>query len=1053
MKNFKKLFVLAALLVPVAITTSSGGFERVKVIASTENHDVFIGDIVKVETRRLEYNGEHKDVSGLIINPRGDSFQGRSFTISEAGLYKVVYEAYFGHHKEEQVINYLCKRRSSDFFTITNPVNISYGEYRYNTSAYHHEGVLIDVKNGTQIKFNEALSVDDFLVDQTQTTPNKGYKDRTSSPDAHSLIDFLVDPNVYMNTDFTVMTIRLTDSVDASNYVDIRIEDGYYSGSPDSGSLSRVRAGASCNWQLGWEADNVEGKANQGKYHNGESGAGLNLSFRGQPYSDQILSAQILYCSANERLYAYRGSLETDFAYFINELSDPIEYGNNAWGGFESGKFFLSIVPNSFSNSTGRLLIKSVGKYVLNDKILIDNEAPVISVNTQGYDTTNLPRAVVGRRYPVFDASVYDNFDSNLSYDVSVTYRDTVEQKDIDVSISNGSFLASKSGFYTIRYNAKDRSGNAANTISLRVMTTDTFDNVVLNLLTGESTVDAYEVTQFPSVDDVETNGGIGNIVIKRRIIDPRGNEVKISGDEFQPNLVGDYQAVYTGTDHIGNVGETTYTLHVEALGAPKFISEPNLPPALIKGYKYQIDNIKAINTVNDEVVEVTPEIFVDGEIYTGQYTADGTETTVRYKAGTTTKDVSLKVFDVANGEGGFRHERFFYSELSDIVASENTFGSTSNVKLSFSSNGSCYFIKELNPDDFFIGMSKVTNESHLNIIRIKLIDSVDQTITVTFEINLSEKKIQAPYLPLLPFELNGEKIGLKYNDRKKSFLDTNQNSLGTIIKDDNGNPFNGFKRGLYLKIEVDEVSEPSCLTVGSICNQTLDYSMKARDYVLPSIRYNSPFISEQQKGNNFVYPTFEAFDVLSDIKSTSIQIKGPGISPISGGKDMSLTFVIRNTGDYYVYYTAKDSSNNEKPVAEIVSVYDDIKPTITVNNPPKSQYSLNESFTVSSYTASDDSGIYTVDVILIMPTNEMRILTHHEHNEDEEYDKIEYALDLEKGIYDSNFIVNNTTCRLNMAGNYRLRFVVYDAVYSEIAEDYVGAYNTTTVEYSFTVK
>ena len=1042
MKNIRRLFVLAALLLPVAISSSGGTFESIRVLASTENHDVFIGDTIDVEARRLEHNGEHKDVSGLIFNPRGDSFQGRSFTITEPGLYKVVYNAYFGHHKEEQVINYLCKRKSSDFFTITNPVSISYGEYRYNSAAYHHEGVLIDVKNGTEIKFNEALSVDDFLVDQYQSDPTRGYKDRNATIDAHSLIDFLVDPSVYMNTDFTAMTIRLTDSVDKTNYVDIRIEDGYYTGSYDSGSLSWVRVGASCNWQLGWEWEKVEGKINQGKYHNGRSGTGLNLSYRAQPYNNQIFSAQILYCSENQRFYNYRGSLETDFAYFINELSDPIVYGNSAWNGFESGKFFLSIIPTAFSNATGRILVKSVGKYVLNDNIIADNEAPVINVDTQGYDTTNLPRAVIGSRYPVFKANVFDNYDSDLDYEVSVTYRDSVNKKDIDVSVSNDSFIPTKSGVYTIKYNAKDRSGNVADTVSLKVITVGAFDDIVLNLATSEITLDAYEIAQIPSIDEINPTGGIGNVSIARKVFDPNGNEITINGNEFRPTLVGDYRVVYTGTDYIGNTGEATFTVHAQALSAPKLISEPNLPPALIKGFKYSFDNIKAINTVDNKVVEVVPEILINDAPQSGKYTADGTQTKVTYKAGATSKDYFLNVVDVSNGEEGFDHSKYFYSKDSSIVASESTYEGNANVTFSFSSEGSTTFIKELNPDNFYLGMSLISGESHLNVIRVKFADALNKDVTITFEINLSDGTIQAPYLPILPFEVNGEKVSMQYNDQNKSFLDTNQNSLGTIIRDDNGDPFNGFKRGVYLTIEVDEVSSASSLAIEKICNQPLGYRNKGKDRVEPSIRYNSALVSEQQKGNDFVYPTFEAFDVLSDINSSSISISRPGGSPINGSKDMTSTFKIENAGEYRITYTARDSSNNTKKVIEIVSVYDDIKPTLVVNNTPKDSYKLNDSFTIPSYTANDESGIYTVDVILIMPTNEMRILTHHVHNEDEGIDSVEYALDLEKGIYDSSFIVNNTTCKLQMTGTYRIRFVAYD-----------DAYNTTTVEYSFQVK
>lgn len=1040
MKNVRKLFVLAALLLPVALTSTHSTFENVRVLATTENHDVFIGDTIEVETRRLTHNDEYKDVKGLIYNPNGDSFEGRSFTITEPGLYKVVYQAYFGHHKEEQVINYLCKRKSENFFTITNPVDISFGEYRYNTADYHHGGVLIDVKNGTEVKFNEPLSVEDFMAEQN-ISPGKGYKDRSIGATAHPLISFLVDPSSYLSTDFTAMTIRLTDSVDKSNFVDIKIEDGKNSGDPRSGSMSYVRVGASCNWQLGWEWDESNpAKNNQGKFHNGISGTGLNLSFRGQPYNDNIVSAQLLYCAKNARFYNYLGSLETEHAYFINDLSDPIVYGNSVWEGFNSGKFYLSIIPTSFSNATGRLLVKSVGKYVLNSEILVDDIAPEITVDTQGYDARNLPRAVVGRRYPVFKASVFDNYDSNLNYDVSVTYRDTVNRQDIDVSLSEDSFMVNKAGVYTIKYDAKDKSGNIANTISLKVMTVGTFDDVVLSLLNTETTIDAYEDVSIPNASEVNKTGGIGNVVIERKVIDPSGNEISVTGDSFRPTLVGDYQIKFIGTDYIGNTGETTFIIHSQALSAPKFINEPNLPPALIKGFKYSFDKIKAINTVDGKVVEVTPEILVNDSSYTGQYKATGTSTKITYKADTTIKDINLDVVDVSNSEGGFDHSKYFVSGV--YTAEETTYKETPNVKISGNSQGYSEFINKLNPDAFYMGLSLIEGETNMDVISVKLVDSKDKNIHITFDINIEEGTIQAPYLPELPFALYGEKIGLEYNDQNRTFVDTNQNSLGTIIKDDNGNPFNGFSCGIYLSIGFKEITGASSIAVEKICNQPIGYRNKGKDRIQPTIRYNSQFISEQEKGQQFVYPTFEAFDVLSDIDTATISIVKPNGSTINGNKDMTQTFVIEEVGEYRITYHAKDSSGNIKKVIEIISIYDDVKPTIVVNNPPKESYDLNASFQIPSYTANDESGIYTVDVILILPTNEMRILTHHIHNEGEGIDTIEYALDPERQLYDSSFIVNNTTCKLQMTGKYRIRFVVYD-----------GAYNTTTVEYSFQVK
>ena len=77
------------------------------------------------------------------------------------------------------------------------------------------------------------------------------------------------------------------------------------------------------------------------------------------------------------------------------------------------------------------------------------------------------------------------------------------------------------------------------------------------------------------------------------------------------------------------------------------------------------------------------------------------------------------------------------------------------------------------------------------------------------------------------------------------------------------------------------------------------------------------------------------------------------------------------------------------------------------------------------------------------MPTNEMRILLHHVHDDyGSPVDNIEYMLDNEKHVYNSSFIVDKTTFNLEMAGSYRLRVVAYDS-----------AFNSKVVELSFNVQ
>ncbi len=1054
--KFKKLLVFSLLGLPLVLSSvsceSSFNAYSVKLLRATENNDVYIGDTINVETRRLEYEGEHQDVLGVIVNPDGDTYQGKSFTVTEAGLYKVVYKAYFGHHKEEQVVNYLCKRKSQNFFSVTNPVDVSYGEYRHDFANYRNDGVIIDMKSGTEIRFNVPLSIDDFMNDQIQTRPGKGYKDRSYGMTANPLIDFLIDPNEAMSADFSTLTIRLTDSIDRTNFVDVHIEDAYLSGVPDTWTMSSVRVGASCNWQMGWEwdgqADGNPNKSNVGKFHNGVSGTGLNLTFRAVHHSNVINSAKILYCAANGRFYNCLGSLEstTNFTYFVNDLSDPIVYGNSAWEGFKSGKFYLSIIPTSFSNATARLLIKSVGKYIFPSEVLVDDIAPVISVDTLGYDDKYLPRAAVGKAYPIYDATVSDNYDLDLNCNVSVTYRDSVNKKDIDVSVIDDAFMVNKSGFYTIKYEARDKSGNVADVITKRVITTDIVDDVVLSLDSPEKTVSAYDNVKIPNINDVQSVGGVENskIDITRRVIDPKGHELIIYGDEFRPSLVGDYQVVFTGKDYVGNAGEVTYIVHSQELTKPAFISDPNLPPALISGFKYQIENISAIETKGGEVVPVTPEILINDQPYTGEFVASGNKAKVTYKANGessySTIDVDLDVIDVSSDEGGLHHAKYF---VGDYTASESVYRESNNVTLSGAVESYSTFINPLNPNAFYIGLRLIEDQTNMRTVSVKLTDSKDKDVHVTFDIDLVEQTIKVPYLPELAFSFFEDIVGLEYNDESKAFYDTNQNKLGTLIRDDNNNPFTGFSGGAYLSVGFKDIEGYSSLAIEKICNQPIGYRSKGKDRIQPSIKYNSTLISEQQKGNQFVYPTFEAFDVLSDIAETSITIVKPDNTSITGGKDMKETFTIEQTGDYRITYIAKDSANNTKKIIEIVSVYDDLPPTITVKNPPKSSYSLNSSFKIPEYTASDESGKYTVDVILILPTNEMRILTHHVHDEEtEEVDVIEYALDPEKELYDPSFIVNKTTCKLQLKGTYRLRYVAYDT-----------AYNTTTLEYSFTVK
>ena len=392
----------------------------IPLLSEDETSIIHLGDRVTVTERKLSYNDETIDVQGKIITPSGGTYSGREFTAKEHGRYQVVYEAYFGHHLETRYVNYICQRRSTDYFSVNDSASLSYGEFRYNTSKYFHQGVIVDVKNGAEITFNEPLDMADFMVPQ-HIERDKTYLDPSTGADAKSLIDFIVDPTEQMTYDFTGITIKLTDTENPDNYVEIRAKESGFT-NYTAGALCYTKAGFSGGFLGGWEYNWQTGVPGDGKFC--ISGTGLAMSFKGQPYQDILHSGQILCDYANKRFYTYPGSLSHNQVFFINDFDEPNFYKDKGWGGFTNGKCYVSIKPFNFTNSTGRILIKAIGKFSFISEEMPDETKPVVNVDYQGYSKTNVPKAVVGQYYPVFKASVFDNFDADLPVNVNVTYKD-----------------------------------------------------------------------------------------------------------------------------------------------------------------------------------------------------------------------------------------------------------------------------------------------------------------------------------------------------------------------------------------------------------------------------------------------------------------------------------------------------------------------------------------------------------------------------------------------------------------------------------------------------
>lgn len=441
-------------------------------------------------------------------------------------------------------------------------------------------------------------------------------------------------------------------------------------------------------------------------------------------------------------------------------------------------------------------------------------------------------------------------------------------------------------------------------------------------------------------------------------------------------------------------------SLCLMAVGADKNVSDSiSLPAALVKGHTYQLQFPELSLTVN-------------GQACQGSFVADGAEAVLVYTdgAGTAVGTYTLPVVDTNNS---LDHCAYFYDATGTVGVTENK----DDIGLSFSKDAEISFVKALNADEFALQLSE--QETNFETLTLKLTDEKNAAVSLTFEIDMKMKKVslngQSASL--------GDSLRLKYRDFSRILTDYDDQELFACTQDDNGQPFQGFAGGVYLTLGFRNVTGSSTLCINRLNNQALGHKDGSdADMAEPVISITSALGSKLNMGDTFEIPTFTAFDVFSDIAKSSVTVEAPD------GTTYTESFTITQYGRYKVQFVAEDSFGNKGKTNKVVYVNDDIAPTLTVNALAKTAYTLGETVTIPTYTASDNMESYRVDVILILPNAEVRLLTSDNAGE------ITYAL-TDVTLYNDTFRVDNTSFRPEQKGEYTLRFVANDEQYNRTVQ------------------
>ena len=167
-----------------------------------------IGDVLEAKDYTLSAGNGVAAEGMKIVYPSGGIYGSDKFVMEQAGQYQVTYYATVDGERVEETINYLAIRRPQDMIIADTGMKVEYGKYDIESPyelTKETYGAKVYFKAGQQISFATNLKTADLV---------KGF----------NFLDMIVQPNVFGETDFERLTVRLTDCADENNYVEYIID-------------------------------------------------------------------------------------------------------------------------------------------------------------------------------------------------------------------------------------------------------------------------------------------------------------------------------------------------------------------------------------------------------------------------------------------------------------------------------------------------------------------------------------------------------------------------------------------------------------------------------------------------------------------------------------------------------------------------------------------------------------------------------------------------------------------------------------------------------------
>lgn len=583
-----------------------------------------------------------------------------------------------------------------------------------------------------------------------------------------------------------------------------------------------------------------------------------------------------------------------------------------------------------------------------------------VSVDVGDYNAYDLPKAVEGKTYPVFDCSATTQSGEKVeSIEVFVQGPNSNFIKIVDER-----FATDIVGEYTITYVATYN--NVQETASLTVEAVDeseyvapnyTFNNkIVSESLTG------IKINLFDG--KIDSNEKFGNVVSDFSIV-YTGSYQNVSvdvkdfglGSYFIPEVSGTYQLTYLLTDIIESTEPFIKEITVSD-GLVPIMDEPSFALVGHIGENIVFPTVEAKLYYNGRIVYVPVKVFFDETEITSNMSYTPTvagEFTVKYVAenvflpiNKTVKEYKVKIYDLDELVGGKRqtYANFFmyldgftgayrdnHETLEARVYVLTADGSNENAKMQFKTPIYTEFLS--------IALTSEKTMYNFETLEVVLTDSVkgNQKVRLTFKEN-SENKIDAfingKYSTTLDrsFSSSSEydsKMLLTYKSSDNSIYEgRSKQTIGVLENFTDGSEFTGFYSDrAYISVEYGGITGECQLQIVEVAGVGIDGRLLDRNnpYIVAG-GYTNSTIAEI--GETVLLPKFPVFDLFDANVAFSVKVSSPSGKTVETVEVLDgYEVTVDEYGIYDVTFLATDSSGNVDKRPAVIHVFDRTAPQI----------------------------------------------------------------------------------------------------------------------------